>query len=58
MEETADSLTVRLNLTLNYELESMILSFSDEVEILNPAILKEKIRKRICTSYQNVKESE
>jgi len=52
VEETEDFLTVRLQLTLNYELENLILGFSDEVEILKPAILREKIMKRVFKSYQ------
>ena len=53
IEETADSLTVRLQLTLNYELENLILGFSDEVEIIAPTILREKIMKRVAKSYHN-----
>ena len=48
IEESADSLTVRLKLTLNYELESLILSFVDEVEVIKPLTLREKIKSRVA----------
>lgn len=47
VEETAGSITVSLRVCLNYELESLILSFADEVEVLKPDTLKQKVQKRL-----------
>ena len=46
LEETGKTLTIGVKLTINYELESLILSFADEVEVLKPASLAIKIKKR------------
>ncbi|WP_069660453.1 helix-turn-helix transcriptional regulator [Arcticibacter eurypsychrophilus] len=45
--ETAKYIIIRLRLTLNYELESLIMSFADEVEVLEPASLRKSIKSRI-----------
>lgn len=47
LEETADSITVALNVCLNYELESLILSFADEVEVLKPETLRKTVTARL-----------
>ena len=52
--ETADSLTIQLKLTLNYELESKILSYGDEVEVMEPPSLKHKIFTRIANACTNL----
>ena len=51
VDETPGSMTIQLSLTLNYELESRILSYGDEVEVIQPAVLKDKIRSRIAAAY-------
>lgn len=42
-----DVLEVKLGLMLNYELESLILSYSDSVKVVQPSILIESIRNRL-----------
>lgn len=47
IEETANHIIVSLYLTLNYELESLIMSFADEVKVIEPLSLKEAIEKKL-----------
>ncbi|WP_207535724.1 helix-turn-helix transcriptional regulator [Desertivirga arenae] len=47
IEESNVSLTISLSLMINYELERIIMGFVDEVEILEPASLRDKIKSRI-----------
>ncbi|EOR95428.1 putative transcriptional regulator [Arcticibacter svalbardensis MN12-7] len=47
IEETEEYITIGLRLTLNFELQSLIMSFADEVEVLQPASLRSLIKKRI-----------
>ncbi|PCJ67370.1 MAG: WYL domain-containing protein [Bacteroidetes bacterium] len=41
------TLTVRLKLIVNYELESLLLSFGDRVEVLEPIELRNSLEKRL-----------
>lgn len=46
------SLTVKINIIPNYELESLILGFGEKVQVVKPEILRQKIRDRLrMTSY-------
>ena len=44
--ELKDGLVIELRVVPNYELESLILSFGDHVEVLNPTCLRETIEKK------------
>ena len=55
VQETSDSLTIQLKLTLNYELESKILSYADEVEVVQPIVLRDKINARIGAAFSKIK---
>lgn len=46
-----NSLTVRINVIPNYELETLILSFGDKVEVLEPKTLIDKIKFRAFNMY-------
>jgi len=47
LRETVDELEIALNLRPNRELETLILSFGDEVEVLTPATLRTSIANRM-----------
>lgn len=49
------SLEIKLNLKLNYELESVILSFGENVEVLKPAKLKKTIAERLSHARSKYK---
>lgn len=53
VEETEAHTTFSFRLMVNYELESLILSFGEKVEVLQPALLKEKIEERIQQMIEN-----
>ena len=42
-----DSSIIELNLQLNYELESQLLSHGEKIEVIEPAVLRERIKERI-----------
>lgn len=44
--ESGDTVLIRFNVIPNYELESIILSFGENIEVVSPISLKEKIRNR------------
>lgn len=46
VEETAEYTAFAFRLIPNYELESLILSFGERVEVLRPERLREKVRER------------
>lgn len=48
--ETENGLLVKLNLIPNFELEQLILSFADRVEVISPSDLREKISSRLKAS--------
>jgi predicted DNA-binding transcriptional regulator YafY len=52
-EEKNEHLIVRIKVMPNYELESLILSFGENVEILKPELLRENIRMRLKNSLNN-----
>jgi predicted DNA-binding transcriptional regulator YafY len=55
-ETTADdSVLIQLELFMNYELESLILSFGDKVEVMEPTALRTKIKNRISRLAKNYK---
>jgi predicted DNA-binding transcriptional regulator YafY len=43
---------ITLDIIINYELESLILSFGDNIEVLQPASLRHAISKKIFASYK------
>lgn len=44
---------IELELILNYELESVILSHGEKIEVLEPLVLKYKIKSRIEEAFRN-----
>lgn len=44
---------VHLHVIINYELEQLLLSFGENVKVLSPTLLQEKIKARIEKSLQN-----
>ena len=50
--EDESSVTIELNVVVNYELEQKILSWGNYVEILKPVSLREKIKSRIKDSLE------
>jgi len=48
-----DNFEVHLKLIPNYELETLILSFGEKVQVLEPAILAEKVKERINKMKNN-----
>jgi len=53
-KETADTyVLIELELIPNYELESLILSYGEGIEVLSPKILREKIKTRLELSTKN-----
>lgn len=47
MEEEQEELFIELHLIINHELESAILALGENVEVLEPASLRDKIRERV-----------
>jgi len=52
-EQKGDKLLVTIQVIPNYELESLILSFGENVKVIEPIILREKIIKHIKSSSEN-----
>ena len=50
IEKTKDYIILRYELKLNYELESLILSFGERIEVLEPPMLKLKIKGRFVNA--------
>jgi len=48
-EENADFVIVELELIPNYELESLLLSFGDNIVVMEPTSLRNKIKERVKT---------
>jgi predicted DNA-binding transcriptional regulator YafY len=48
-----DSLEIRINVIINYELESKILSYGEKVKVITPDTLVLKIKERIQQQFQN-----
>lgn len=57
VEETAEHTTFAFRLMQNYELESLILSFGERVEVLRPEGLREKVKQRAGEMYSLYKNS-
>lgn len=49
---SAEEGLIELNLIPNKELEALILSFGDDVEVISPASLKESIAQKIANAYK------
>lgn len=47
IQHSNDPTKIELNLQLNYELESQLLSHGEKIEVLAPAVLRERIKERI-----------
>jgi predicted DNA-binding transcriptional regulator YafY len=45
-EKTEDSVTIELNIQINYELRSLLFSFMDGVEVLEPQWLREEFKEK------------
>ena len=54
-EQGSTHALISLDLIPNYELESLILSYGEGVEVLNPKPLRDKIKKRIELTFSNYK---
>ena len=52
-EKNNDFVILELELQLNYELESLILSFGEKIEVLEPVELRDKMKYRINHLYKN-----
>lgn len=55
LTDTANELTIRLNLVINYELTSLLLSMGDQVQVVKPLSLAQKIKETaeaILNKYQ------
>ncbi|WP_420575060.1 helix-turn-helix transcriptional regulator [Kordia sp.] len=44
------SITIKLNVHINYELERMILGFGESIEVLEPKVLRKRIRKKLTAA--------
>ena len=51
-EENEEYAIVQLELMLNYELEALILSYGEQMEVIEPELLKNRIINRKCGSCQ------
>lgn len=49
-------LEVRLNLMINYELESFLLGFGDSIKVINPTVLKNAIQKKLDNALKSYEE--
>jgi predicted DNA-binding transcriptional regulator YafY len=52
-KNTTDGLLVRIEVIPNFELEQLILSFGESVQVVSPNALKENILSRIQNSLSN-----
>lgn len=55
LEENDDYVIVQLDVIINYELEQLILSFGDYVEVIAPKSLREKVESRLQKSIDQYK---
>jgi predicted DNA-binding transcriptional regulator YafY len=55
IQETTSITLLSLDLIPNYELESLILSYGEGVEVLEPISLRDKIKKRVELTFANYK---
>lgn len=54
-EQGSSHALITLDLIPNYELESLILSYGEGVEVLHPKSLRDKIKKRVELTFSNYK---
>lgn len=47
------SVTVQINVHLNFELERLILGFGDSVKVLSPKVLKNRIKRKLKNALEN-----
>ena len=50
---TENGLLIAIQVHLNYELENLILSFGEHAKVLEPEILKDRIKKRLTNALNN-----
>jgi len=55
IQETEANVDLKLQLKLNYELEREILGYGEEVEVIEPAHLREKIIGRLSKAIEAYK---
>ncbi len=55
VERTKDYIILRFDLKLNYELESLILSHGERIEVIEPISLKNKIKERLVKASNKYK---
>jgi predicted DNA-binding transcriptional regulator YafY len=53
IQEDENGLTVQLEVIPNYELEQLVLSYGEGVQVLQPPVLREQIKRRIEASWHN-----
>ena len=51
--EDDTSVTIELDVVINYELEQKILSWGEDVEVVSPLFLRTSIHKRIINAHSN-----
>jgi predicted DNA-binding transcriptional regulator YafY len=49
----ANTFELKIKVILNYELERLILSYGESVKVVEPQILKEKIKERLLKGWEN-----
>lgn len=57
IEETAEHISIELKLMYSYELEQAILGFGEDIEVLEPLDLKERIVNRLKANLSNYSKS-
>jgi len=58
LEETPDHAVISINVRINKELESQLLSFGDDIEVLSPEDFRNKIAEKIRSMNQNYQNDE
>jgi len=53
IEEDDNGYTFSIEVLINYELEKLLLSFGEKIKILEPVVLKERIKERLKKNIQN-----
>ena len=48
-----NTLEVKINVIINYELERLIMSYGESVRVVEPSHLKEQIKSRLLSSLNN-----
>ena len=55
VNEDEDSVTIELDVVINYELEQRILSWGDYIEVLRPEALRNKVNQRLQNAIARYK---